>query len=164
MTLDHRRTGWLDKDFCQAFREILLHSLVRYEACCPIYCLMSDHLHLMLVGWSLTADQLLLVRFLRKYLNEKLSAHGYKLQKQAHDHVLESGELHPQEFENAVRYIALNPVKAGIVADVEQYEWTGTMLPGYPVLSLWSDSYWRIFWDQISFRMEKAQASWNAPR
>ena len=51
-TMKNRRTGWLNDVFHFRFREVLIHGLARYGAICPAYCLMRDHLHLLVLGWG----------------------------------------------------------------------------------------------------------------
>ncbi len=65
-------SGWLTEAFHADFRTVLLHACAREKLCCPAYCLMPDHLHLMWLGLSLESDQLNATRFLRKYLNRML--------------------------------------------------------------------------------------------
>ena len=50
MTMEHRKTGWLIPIFYYKFREILTHTMFRYGLCCPIYCCMPDHIHLLWIG------------------------------------------------------------------------------------------------------------------
>jgi REP element-mobilizing transposase RayT len=83
-----RKTGWLKDSFHIQFREILLHALGRYNAVCPAYCLMPDHVHLLMLGWEESCDQKVLVRFLRKHTNAHLRTLGYEWQKQPYDNVL----------------------------------------------------------------------------
>ena len=92
MTIKNRATGWLDARFHQRFREVLLHSLMSKmragEVACPVYCLMPDHLHLLLIAWDAKADQReRLMPFLRRQLNAELGGE-IRLQKQVYDHVL----------------------------------------------------------------------------
>ena len=55
MTMDNRKTGWLIPIFYYKFREILTHPMFRYGLCCPIYCCMPDHLHLLWWEFSMGA-------------------------------------------------------------------------------------------------------------
>lgn len=57
MTMEARKTGWLGPEFHTQFREILIHALFRYALCCPIYCCMPDHIHLLWVGVLKGSDQ-----------------------------------------------------------------------------------------------------------
>ncbi len=165
MPIVERRSGWLSESFHAHLREVLLHALARYDCCCPIYCLMPDHMHFMFVGWSANADQLLLIRFLRKHLNDLLKEYDLdcEFQKQAHDHVMRRDEMDESEFESSVLYIANNPVKAELVRETKDYPYTRVMLPGFPRIDFWSAGYWRIFWDQTMKRMSATQAAWNTP-
>ncbi len=163
MTIRDRRMGWLDDPFHAAFREVLLHGLARHGCSCPVYCLMPDHVHLLIVGWSNAADQLLFARFLKKHTNELLSDRlkDCEFQRESHDHVMRRDEIGEIEFKNATLYIADNPVKAGLVSDAKEYAFTRAMLPGFPRLNFWDERFWRIFWDATTKRMEEANASWN---
>ena len=165
MTIRDRRTGWLDERFHDAFREVLLHGLARHQCCCSVYCLMPDHVHLLIVGWSHAADQLLFARFLKRHVNDLLSERlkGCEFQRESHDHVMRRDELSEIEFRNAVLYIADNPVEAGLVSAPEEYAFTGVMLPGFPKLSFWDERFWRVSWDATTKRMKEANASWNLP-
>jgi len=49
MTIADRKTGWLIPVLYYKFREILTHTSFRYGICCPIYCCMPDHMHLLWV-------------------------------------------------------------------------------------------------------------------
>jgi len=50
MPVSHREQGWLSDRFHSAFRELVLHAAARERLFCPTYCLMPDHLHLILMG------------------------------------------------------------------------------------------------------------------
>jgi len=145
-TLEKRKVGWLDEGFHAAFRWSLVHACARYEVTCPIYCLMPDHLHLMLAGQSLAADQLLACRFLRTQLGKTLQARGFRFQKQAYDHVLRDDDTEMGSFESVAWYVAENPVRAGCVERREAWPFTGAVVPGYPELSPWQLGYWDLYW------------------
>src|SRR5207245_11328722 len=66
MSMEDRKTGWLIPIFYYKFREILTHAAFRYGFCCPIYCCMPDHLHLLWVGILETCDQRVAARYFRK--------------------------------------------------------------------------------------------------
>lgn len=100
LTIRDRRRGWLDDRFHARFREVLLHSLARHGCSCPVYCLMPDHVHLLIVGWSEAADQLLFARFLKRHVNELLSDRlkECEFQRESHDHVMRRDEIGETEF------------------------------------------------------------------
>jgi hypothetical protein len=83
---------------------------------------------------------------------------GIEWQKDSYDHVLRNAERGPQEFQNTARYIANNPVRAGIVEAAEDYPFAGVMLPGYATLRWHDERYWSVFWQHIHKRYDSALA------
>ena len=152
MTIDGRKTGWLIPILYYKFREILAHTAFRYGLCCPIYCCMPNHLHLLWLGILETCDQRNAARFFRRQLNIPLAKLDAQLQKQPYDHVLRDDERQPTAFEEVAEYIARNPERAGLVPvdGFRQYPYSGCLMPGYPDLSPWQDDYWNRFWKLYS--------------
>jgi putative transposase len=152
MTLEDRKTGWLIPIFYYKFRELLTHAAFRYSFYCPIYCLMPDHIHMLWLGLSDHADQLLAARYLRAQLNRVLEKLGAQLQLQGYDHVLREDERQGEAFEAVVEYIARNPERAGLVPvdGFRTYQYTGCLIPGYPDLSPWRPGYWPLFWRLVN--------------
>jgi len=88
------------------------------------YCVMSDHLHLLLEGTSDGADLREAVRAWKQR-----TAYDWKVrtglqlwQPGFHDRVLREGDDTPL----VVRYILWNPVRAGLVHAVRDYRWLGS--------------------------------------
>lgn len=148
LTVRDRGTGWLDARFTTRFRWLMLHGCGRYEVACPVHCLMPDHVHLLLHGWSQQSDQRGFIRFLRRQSSALLKESGHHWQPQAHDHVLRPQESDRHAFEALVHYIAQNPVRAGLVKQAQDWPHTGAIIPGYPELKLWQTDfgvrYWRL--------------------
>ncbi|QEF99872.1 hypothetical protein Mal15_39390 [Stieleria maiorica] len=92
MTIQDRATGWLRPIFLYKFRELLTHAMFRYGLVCPIYCLMSDHLHALWIGIDAASDQLKAMKYFRKHMNSALGKIGFQLQHQPHDRVLRDDE------------------------------------------------------------------------
>src|SRR5207245_1742516 len=88
MTMADRQQGWLAPIFYYKFREILTHTMFRYGLCCPIYCCMPDHLHLLWIGILDGSDQRNAAKYFRKQLNPILEELGARFQRQPYDHVL----------------------------------------------------------------------------
>jgi REP element-mobilizing transposase RayT len=147
MAIMDRKQGWLSEEFHAVFRELLVHSGAREAVCVPCYCLMPDHLHLMMCGLSDSSDQRKALRFLRRQSNRILSPH-YQLQKQAHDHVLKDEERARDAFQSVAHYIFANPARAGLVREDEMFNWpySGAIVAGYPDLHPSDDNYWKSFW------------------
>jgi putative transposase len=146
MAIERRRAGWLTDQWHAEFRLILLHTCASHGLLCPAYCLMPDHLHLLLLGAAAGSDQLAAMPFFRKHLNRILKPAGCRLQHQAHDHVLTPDEKQRGSFENVAAYIRENPTRAGFAADWRQWPHAGCMLPGYPELDPAAETYWPSFW------------------
>lgn len=153
MTTTSRGEGWLDARFLYRFRELLTHALFRYQIACPIYCLMPDHLHLLWTGLATDSNQLNAMKSFRISINDSLSRVGHALQRQAYDHVLKDNELERQAIESVAEYIARNPERKGLVAVDEfcDYPYTGCLLPGAPLVRLWTATGWDEVWKTLSF-------------
>jgi hypothetical protein len=152
MSIAERKTGWLIPTLYYKFREVLTHTAFRYGLCCPIYCCMPDHLHLLWAGISHECDQRNAARYFRRQLNIPLERLGVQLQLQPFDHVLRDNERQEAAFEMVAEYIARNPERAGLVPDgaFRDYKFTGCLVPGYPDLSPWQRDYWTRFWQLYS--------------
>ncbi len=156
-TVHDRRTGWLIPVFYYKFRELLTHAAFRYGLCCPIYCLMPDHMHLLLVGITNGCDQRNAMKFFREQVNVVLSKLDTRLQDQPYDRVLREKERERTAFEEVAEYIARNPERKQLV-DVDcfaAYKYTGCLVPGYPDLSPFQDGYWGLFWRLYSRLLKK---------
>jgi putative transposase len=153
MTIEDRKTGWLIPIFYYKFREILTHTMFRYGICCPIYCCMPDHIHLLWIGAFKSSDQRHAARYFRKHLNPVLERLDCRFQQQPYDHVLREEERQPAAFEHVVEYIARNPERKQLVPHdrFRDYPYTGCLVPGYPELQLWQADFWDRFWRVYSY-------------
>ena len=155
LTVDQRGRGWLDDAFLARFRWLLLHGCARYEVACPVYCLMPDHAHLLVVGWTQRADQRLFMPWLRKHSHVLLKRTGQAWQKQAYDHVLRPQETDRYAFQSLAKYITENPVRAGLVKTACEWPHTGGVVPGYPELDIWAEDYWERYARIVASRAGK---------
>jgi putative transposase len=144
LTIFDKAKGWLTPAFHSQFRELMLHTAVRESLLCPAYCLMPDHLHLAWMGLRLDTDQLNGMAFLRTHLEPILSP--AKFQPQAHDEVLREQRRQRNAFAKICFYITTNPVRAELVAEPQDWPFTGCIVPGYPKLNPLEDGYWPKFW------------------
>jgi putative transposase len=154
LTVRDRGVGWLNARFTTRFRWLLLHACGRYGVACPVHCLMPDHVHLLLHGWSREGDQKGFIRFFRLHSKELLVETGHRWQPQAHDHVLRPHESDRYAYERLVHYITENPVRAGLVKAAQDWPHTGAVIPGYPELKLWQSDFWPRYW-----RLRKSRES-----
>jgi REP element-mobilizing transposase RayT len=107
-------------------RELFLVELakvvVKFDLICDAYCLMTNHYHLLLrtpQGQLSEALQQLNGNVARIF-NRRVARHGPVWETRFHDDPIESdGHLL-----QAARYVVLNPVRAGIVADAADYAWS----------------------------------------
>ena len=153
MTIRDLQTGWLDGKFYYHFRELLTHSQFRFGIACPIYCLMTDHVHLMWMGILSSSNQKLAMRHFRKRCNESLSRIGFELQDQPYNHVLREYERQEEVFVATCEYIARNPERAGLVGTDEyaNYPHTGCLVTGYPELKPFAPDFWTRFDRTVSY-------------
>jgi REP element-mobilizing transposase RayT len=144
ITLEKRARGWLNEVFHLRFRELMLYASARESLWCPTDCLMPDHLHLVWMGMRRESDQRNALRFLRQRLATLLKPH--RLQAQSHDHVLREVERERGAFASACFYILANPLRAMLVNDLNDWPFTGAILPGYPDLHPAEEDFWPLFW------------------
>ena len=144
MTVQDRETGWLDFGFHASFREIQLHTVSKYRLACPVYVLMPDHMHILLIGMSSDSNQLSAIKFLRGHINRVLGT--FTLQNPAFDHVLRENDRERNAFQKVVHYIRKNPVRARLCKNEEDYPYRGCMLTGYPELMIDDPDFWLRFW------------------
>ena len=144
LTIFDQVTGWLTPAFHTRFRELLFHAAAREGLVCPIYCLMPDHLHLVWMGLRLDSDQLNGMAFLRTYLKPGLAP--ARFQPQAQDEVLREEQRRRNAFAKVCFYIAANPVRAGLVAQPEEWPFVGCVVSGYPKLNPLAAEDWQKFW------------------
>ena len=89
------------------------------------YCVMPDHLHLLLEGTSVEADLREAVRAWKQRTGYDWKARtGTQLwQPGFHDRVLREHD----DTRSVVRYILKNPVRAGLVTAPREYPWLGSL-------------------------------------
>jgi REP element-mobilizing transposase RayT len=146
MTAADRRTGWLGDHAHMLWREVLLHALACYRLAAPVYCLMPDHAHVLLVGLATDSDQRRAVSFLRRYTVGMFAGDSGGWQKQAHDHVLRESERGPSAFQTVAHYIVENPVRAGLVGEAPAWRYSGALVVGRPWLDWRAGDFWDCWW------------------
>jgi REP element-mobilizing transposase RayT len=145
MAIAGRQRGWLNPSFHHYFRDLLGASALRYGVAVPAYCLMPDHLHLLVAGITEGADQLLWAKSFRRALNRKLAPR--RLQKQAYDHLLRPDESNPDAFASLSCYIGENPVRAGLVSHSQAWAYSGACIIGRPDLDPRQPGFYDQWWE-----------------
>ena len=112
------------------------HAACRDAFAVLAYCFMPDHLHLLVEGMSETSD---LVAFAR-VVKQRTSYYCFRAtktpvwQKGYYEHVLRNDE----SVLAVARYILANPVRAGLVAEPQQYPFSGSFVWTWPeLMELW---------------------------
>ena len=111
-----------DSDYQMFF--FLLGEVVRdYDLECYDMCLMPNHFHLCASNrrQNLSASMQKLKGEYARYWNEKHRRVGHVFEGPFRDQVVQ----HDLYFRNLLRYIALNPVRAGLVRAPEEWRWSG---------------------------------------
>lgn len=162
MTMDRRATGWLTEVIHQTLREILVHASVRSRCVCPVYCLMPDHGHFLVLGAHAEADARTWARIVRTHWNAWLKPH-HRLQRQAYDHVLREAERARDAFASIAHYILENPVRANLVEDAASWRFSGSIFPGFYDLDFRQPGFWDRFWEKYYRALEiEAEPNFNA--
>ena len=106
----------------EKFLEYLESATVRYGATIHVYCLMSNHYHLLLEtpGGNLSQVMRHINGAYTNYFNVKRKRSGHLLQGRYKAILVEADEYATE----LSRYIHLNPVRVGIVAKPEEYRWS----------------------------------------
>jgi putative transposase len=112
--------------FCQAdylkYMEILAEKCVRHEVEVQAYCLMPNHVHLIVIPRTEDGLRRAIGETHKQYterINHREGWRGHLWQGRFSSYVLDTGYLAV-----TVRYISLNPVRARIVKSPEQYPWS----------------------------------------
>ena len=164
MTLEGRSRGWLDAGFHARIRELLCHSLGRYDLVCPAFCLMPDHGHFLWLGQNERSDQRLATILFRKAWNAGLRLEGRELQRQAFEHVLTDREREKGAVSAVAQYIFENPVRGRLVEEWKNYAFVGAVVPGYPDLDPRDEDFWERFRKIYAKRTEGESLTASATR
>lgn len=109
---------------CDRVMQLLGEMAGQYHAWVGAYCLMPDHLHFV-AGPTVNGQSVLtfVERFKGKTTNAswQFGWSGKLWQPRGHDHVLRSAEA----LDDTYAYILTNPVRAGLVAEPEDWPWSG---------------------------------------
>ena len=112
--------------YTQRDRQVYLNLLAEQSRLADVrilaYCLMSNHIHLVAVPAQERSLALCLQRVhgrYAQYLNARRQRSGHLWQNRYFSCALDEGHLW-----TALRYVELNPVRAGMVCEVSEYRWS----------------------------------------
>jgi len=107
----------------EAFRIFCENAAMR-GVCVGRYVLMPDHIHLFVAIVTTGPEVSLWLKSLKNFLSKMLRATGCPAphwQKGFFEHVMRSADSYAEKWE----YVRANPVRAGLVASVEQWSYQG---------------------------------------
>ena len=138
------------------YLKLLLENLERHQAALLGYCLMSNHVHLVVVPDETDGMALTLKHTHGRYAGYWNAKHG------STGHVWQgryySCPLDPSHLWEALRYTELNPMRAGMVSEAAMWPWSSAgahcgqvASAGYLSMELWSArwnaSSWKAYLD-----------------
>lgn len=106
----------------QVYLEILKTSLKKYGCILHAYCLMTNHIHLLLETGSIETGKVMkyISGCYAMYYNSKYKYRGHLFESRYKSCLVKEDGY----FLQTSRYIHLNPVKAGIIEYPENYQWS----------------------------------------
>ena len=148
---DDRRKYFADSARCEWFLSRLRTLSAAHHFAIPAYCIMPDHVHLLVDGLLVTSDFLRFMKALKIKTSREFAVEGKTplWQKKYFDHI-----LRPKESMDWVAwYIWLNPVRAALARAPGLYPFAGSFTTEIPNCSTWPD-----FWVR-SYKIKKTPAS-----
>ena len=112
------------RELFNAFEEMLLNELTRFECGAEAYLFMPDHAHFLLCGNSDEADTLKAMRSFKQKSGYWLSRNRPSVhwQKDFYDHIIRENE----SLQKHIMYILNNPVRKGMVESWKEYPFKGS--------------------------------------
>lgn len=106
----------------QVFLQILKSALIKYRCVLHAYCLMTNHIHLLLETCDMEIGKFMkhLSECYAMYVNHKYSYRGHVFESRYKSCLVEEDAY----FLQTSRYIHLNPVKAQMTNYPEDYSWS----------------------------------------
>ena len=149
---------FLDEADCEAFLKVLAEVVKRYNWLCYAYCLMINHYHLLIetpdANLSFGMRQLNGVYTQRFNHRHKHTGHIFQGRYKS---ILVDKEAYLLEL---IRYVILNPVRAGVVSSPEDWDWSSyRATAGLSPLPSFISSDWLL--SQFDTTRHKAEASYR---
>src|SRR2546421_6203143 len=125
-----RRRHFENVGLCRRILEILRETAASRDFAVHAYCLMPDHLHLLVEGLSPISDFLNFIQAFKVRSSRAFhkSDDSQLWQRYFFDHVLRKTEA----FESVCLYIWANPVRAGLAKQLGEYEFAGSFTRKIP--------------------------------
>jgi putative transposase len=130
---EDRRAIFLDANRAERAIEALKRISKAMRFLVHAYCLMPDHVHLLVEAQSATSN---LIKFVAQWKQSTGYLFRHELprrfwQRRFCDHILRR----PEDSDAVSWYIWMNPVRMGIVAEASQYPFSGSFTVEWPTIS-----------------------------
>jgi putative transposase len=134
MCCERRRRVFASKTRAGWMVEMMWSEAIANQFAIYAYCVMFDHLHVLVVGLSANSDLLLFIRRIKQATtSEFLRSTGALLwQKKFYDHILRQRD----SVNSVAAYIWMNPVRKGICGDPKDYPFSGSFVLDWENLKL----------------------------
>jgi putative transposase len=119
---NRRQDIFLQPDDWFAYKNIMAKACARLEVDCLAWCLMPNHVHLVLVPQSADGLRAVMSSVHTAYsqrINLREGQVGHLFQGRFASYAMDEAHLLA-----AIRYVENNPVKAGLVAEADQWRWS----------------------------------------
>ena len=118
----NKQTIFHDKEDSYKFLKLLSHTKEKLDFDIFAYCIMSNHVHLLIKEKENTIGQIIgtVASKFATWYNTKYERVGYLFQDRFKSEAVETNEY----FLTVIRYIHQNPVKAGLCKSVDEYEFS----------------------------------------
>lgn len=139
---NRRQRTFFEESDRELYLSLLTEKCLRYEVSLIAYCLMDNHVHHVVVPNEENSLHLLFKSIHSTYsrmINQRLGWRGHLWQSRFY-----SNPLDLSHFYSAVRYVELNPVRAGICEIAEDYKWSSAKAhtSGAKDFSISSEDVW----------------------
>jgi putative transposase len=120
---NQKQTVFREEDDYRKYLEVLKRAMRKYDIQVYSYCLMCNHVHLLIEpksGRAISKFMQWMNRGYAAYFNTKYEAVGHLWQGRFRSKPI----LKDEYLINCALYIEANPVRAGLVEDLAKYEWS----------------------------------------
>ncbi|HET6630638.1 MAG TPA: transposase [Woeseiaceae bacterium] len=119
---NHRQDIFFTERDRLLFLEILAETITRFGSRVHAYCLMTNHVHLIIQVGSVALGRVMqrVAGTYARRVQQRLDTTGHMFEKRYHPVLIDADRY----LLAVVRYVHLNPVKAGLAANAADYRWS----------------------------------------
>lgn len=166
---NNRKEIFFDKSCYYVYLGLVKKGSLKHDVSIIGYCLMPNHIHLIVIP----PNKVSLARFVCEtargytgYINDRKQRSGHLWERRYY-----SCPLEPDHLWRGLRYVELNPVRAGLVDSAADYPWSSALphtqdsawhqcqalLPLRPVVEPWDSHQWQEFLGEGDQHEDKCQ-------